>query len=124
MDEFSRDVSEFMRRIRLDLRHLAERLTALTAALTRLEQRTRRTVVPLTDLAVGVTEVAVDWSAPFGETGYAVIPTITSGQAALGALHAGVKAGSKTTTGCVVFVANSAAAPIAAAALDVVAMRT
>lgn len=124
-------MADDFRSIRRELRGLEQRVAAIESRVTRIasalqkvEARTRRTVVPLVDLPVGVTSFAVLWSTPYPDTVYAVTVAITSGQAALGTLHATLQAAGRTPEGCTILVLNSGVGVIPVAALDVLAFRS
>lgn len=107
---------------------LADALTAqgvkVATALDRLNARTQRAGASLTNIAVGVTDVTITWPNGWPDAAYLVAPMIISGGAALGTLYATVKSGTKTASDVVITVANTGAAPVAAAALDVLGIRT
>lgn len=74
----------------------------------------------LTNIAVGTVEQDVSWLVPI-PSDFAVEVSVTCAAAFVGFLSGSVKAGTKTPTGCTIIVANRAAAPVGAAAFDVLA---
>ncbi len=80
----------------------------------------RRAEFTLQDIAVGTQLVEVSWVNPIrGDFAVVVLPT--SAAQFVGLLHGAVQAGSKTTTGCTVIVANRSAQVIGVATFDVLA---
>ena len=98
------------------IRKLADALAAVNAK----TQRTGTTVGPLSILTP--TDVTITWPNPWPDTSYAVLVGIVTGTAAIGNAHATLKAGSKTTTECVITIA--VLANIASVGVDVVGIRT
>ncbi|MDQ3273522.1 MAG: hypothetical protein M3Q39_00455 [Actinomycetota bacterium] len=85
----------------------------------------RKVSLQLPQLPVGNTEIAVEWDVPFILADYAAAPALEAGPVVLSKLTAGIKAGSRLRTGCVVVVSNGAAVAIPAGAiLNVLAWRS
>lgn len=87
------------------------------------ERAPRGVTVPVPALTAATpAEVAVPWPTELPDATYRVAATPVHGPALLGRLNVCVKAGSKTTAGCVLIVGASVAVPAGTAGLDVVAV--
>jgi hypothetical protein len=105
-----------------DLRQLRALLDRLARRVLALEQLTpRRATVSLTNIAVGLTTVEVSWATPINGS-YTPVVTVVAGAVNLPSLVVAAQSGSKSSTGFTVLVVNTAALPIAAAGLDIVAI--
>lgn len=65
-------------------------------------------------LSIGPTDLAITWPIPFADTSYSVQVTIEQTSSALGGMAGGLKAGTKTTTGCTVTLVNTTLVTIGA----------
>jgi hypothetical protein len=92
---------------------LEKRANAHDSALAALT-RFRTSIVSLPQLVVGSTDVAVSWATPFSAADYGVVAMVEAGTNALSKLNAGLKTGTRTTSGCVITVTNSALVSIQA----------
>lgn len=101
---------------------LSEKLRALATALVKVNDKTQRTGATTDALAIGLHDVTITWPQPWPDTGYGVWVSLQLGDAALGNVHAILKPGSKTTTGCVIRIRCLAA--VATVAVDVLGVRT
>ncbi len=114
--------------LRLDqtVRTIQQAIHNLATAIAAVNAKTQRAGVNSPGaLAAGASvDLTVTWPTPWPDAGYAVDPTIICGTAALGGLHATLKAGTKTTLDCTVTVINVGANPVATYALDVIGIRT
>lgn len=81
---------------------LSEKLRALATALGKVNDKTQRVITTTDSLAIGLHDVTVTWPRPWPDTGYGVWVSLQLGDAALGSVHAILKPGTKTTTGCVI----------------------
>jgi hypothetical protein len=126
--------ADLNRRLRdLNKRHdkaLKDAITALTASavnqaalIAALAAKTQRVNTSIGPLAIATpVDVTITWDSEWPDLGYGVWIQLTTGNAALGGVHATLKAGSKTTTECVVTV--TAALVVATVGLDVLGART
>lgn len=73
--------------------------------------------VALPLLTVGLSDVTVTWPLDFGNAGYAVLPSVEGGTLTVGLAVPGLKAGTRTGTGCTVTVRNTGLVSIAAGAV-------
>lgn len=103
------------------IRDIKTTLRTHTAAIVAINAKTQRTAVT-TSLAAGTNDITITWPTPWPDTIYWVGIELVSAAVQLGNLHATLKAGSKTTTDCVVTV--SAVSAVASVGVDVVGMRT
>lgn len=101
----------------------AGQITALSASLAAVNAKEQRVGVSLPTLAVGATDVTVTWPVAWPDTAYGVWISILAGTATVPALHATLKAGTKTTVDCVVTIVNSTAG-VVATGIDVLGIRT
>lgn len=99
-------------------------IAALANGLSAVNAKTQRSSIPLSNLAIGTTDIPVTWDNPWPDAGYGVYAAVISGAGVLGTLFATLKSGTKTSTGCTVTVANTGLAIVAASALDVLGVRT
>lgn len=98
----------------------AQNQATYIAALANRQQRVNQTIGPLT---AGVpVDITITWPNPWPAPDYGIHTQLTTSQAALGTVHATPKAGTKTTTDCVITVLATVA--IATAGLDVLGTRT
>ena len=124
LNALRQDLLRAIRALKVTVTNHTANIAALADAVTAVNAKTQRTGAVITGpVSIGSQDVTVTWPTPWPDTAYAVIIELQSGTAALGNLHATVKAGTKTTVDCVVTVA--AAAVIAAnVGVDVVGIRT
>lgn len=73
--------------------------------------------VALPLLGLGLSDVVVTWPLDFGNSVYAVLPSIEGGTLAIGLSIPGLKAGTRTGTSCTVTVRNTGLVSIAAGAV-------
>ena len=103
------------------LSRLTVKVNTLAKDLAKVNAKTQRagtTIGPL----LGSTDVTITWPEPFPDAQYAVLIETVTGTAALGNVHATLKAGTKTAEGCVVTV--STLLNVASIGIDVVGIRT
>lgn len=74
-----------------------------------------QTSLPL--LGLGLSDITVTWPLDFGNAVYAVLPSIEGGTLAIGLSLPGLKAGTRTGTGCTITVRNTGLVSIAAGAV-------
>jgi hypothetical protein len=126
--EVDRRMGETQKRASRTERQVDGRVALLLRRLAILEALAlsfRRTSVQLPALAPGANEIAVEWEVPFAVADYSAAPALESGPVILGRLTAGIKADSRTRTGCTVVVTNSAQVNIpAGVTLNVLAWRS
>lgn len=128
-DLVRRDLLKIIQQLKARIDNQAQNIAALAtsatnqaaqiAAIAAKEQRVNQAITLVANVPQ---DVPVTWPNPWPDTGYGVIPTLTTGPAALGKVDATLKAGSKTTTGCVITVLSTV--DVASAGLDVVGIRT
>lgn len=97
-------------------------IATLTDSITKVNAKTQRASATIGPLSIGSQDVTITWPTPWPDTAYWVGIELLTGTAALGNLHATLKAGSKTVNDCVITV--SALASIATVGVDVVGVRT
>ena len=110
---------------RAAFRALQDQVKALAAALAAVAAKDQRFNTTLTDFAggAGTVDVTVTLPRPWPDTGYMVLtPLPITGPLAIGKVFPALKAGSKTTTSCVVTVVATQA--VALVGLDVYGVRT
>jgi hypothetical protein len=73
--------------------------------------------VALPLLGLGNSDVAVTWPLDFGNSAYAVFPSIEGGALSIGIAIPGLKTGTRTGTACTVTVRNTGLVSIAAGAV-------
>ena len=98
-----------------------ERKPATLATLVALAPGVRRFAQSIGPLSAGSVDVVVTWPLPFGGEDYIVLPELLTGTAALGAVHATLKAGTRTPLGCEVTVSSTTV--VLVVVLDVIGIR-
>lgn len=101
---------------------LADKVRAIGQDLIKVNAKEQRAGATVENLIIGLHDVAITWPKEWPDTAYIVIPTVQVGDAALGNVHAILKPGSKTTTGCVIRV--RALVLIGTVGVDVLGVRT
>jgi hypothetical protein len=87
------------------IRTLVGQLTTVRAAIRTLNARTQRVTLDTGSLGNGPpTDMPIEWPTPWPDATYTVIFGIAGDSNTAGNLHATLKAGTKTTTGCTVTV--------------------
>lgn len=81
-------------------------------ASTGYQQQVWELTLPL--LGLGSNEITVTWDTPWADTAYAVATEIEAGVASIGKVLTDLKAGSRTTAGCVIVVTNTLLVTISA----------
>lgn len=77
--------------------------------------QTYQVALPL--LGVGNSDVAVTWPLDFGNSTYAVFPSVEGGALAVGLIVPGLKTGTRTGTACTITVRNTGLISISAGAV-------
>lgn len=116
------DVRSVRRTINHAVQSLRNQIKALKAYIDTVNGKTQRVTTTIGPIAIGATDVTITWPQPWPDTAYGVIPTLVTGDAAVGNVHAQLKNGTKTTTDCVVRVVTTAA--LASIGIDVLGVRT
>lgn len=80
-----------------------------------LRMQTFQVALPL--LSLGSNDVVVTWDEDFGNSTYTVAPGIEGGGLVVGLAVPGLKAGTRTGTGCTITVKNTGLVTIAAGAV-------
>lgn len=81
------------------------RIRTLERLITSLQQRTQRVTLDTGSLSNGpATDMPIVWPVPWPDATYTVMFGVAGNSATAGNLHASLKAGTKTTTGCTVTV--------------------
>lgn len=81
------------------------RIRTLERLITNLQNRTQRVTLDTGSLSNGPpTDIPIVWPKPWPDATYTVVFGTTGDSATAGNLHASLKAGTKTTTGCTVTV--------------------
>lgn len=118
MDPFRYAIHGLNRRIS----SLADKVRTLGQDLVKVNAKEQRAGATVESLTIGLHDVAVTWPQEWPDTFYGVWVSVQVGDAALGNVHAILKPGSKTTTGCVIRV--RALALIGTVGVDVLGVRT
>lgn len=100
---------------------LSARISTLEAKAVTVQRVTAST--PALTLLASAADIAITWPTPFPDTNYSVAPQLEVTGITLAKTTVAVKAGSKTTTGCVISYASTGIAVSAGQALDVLAVR-
>lgn len=122
MDALRLELRQAIRNVQNSLRTVKTAIKALSDAVTAINAKTQRAGATVGPLSIGSSDTTITWDKPWPDTGYMVIVELVSGTAALGALHATLKVGSKTTTDCVITI--NATQAVASVGVDVLGVRT
>ncbi len=111
--------------VQRDLARLVGRVAALerrtVAQALALELRVKRAVVNIGPVSAGSVDHVITWPLPFGDDLYWVGVELVTGAGGLGVVHATLKVGSRTASGCEVTVTSTG--NVTVAFLDVIAIR-
>lgn len=122
MDDLTTAKRELLQATRTLKATVDKRIARLADAITLVNAKTQRAGTTIGPVPIGSTDVAITWDRPWPDTAYMVAIELITGTAALGALHATLKVGSKTLTDCVITVNTTAA--VASVGVDILGVRT